>query len=172
MGGDGGTGDTPISVTGALFVGGLGVLAVIGVLTVVDPGGGSDDPDTPPAAASPVAPPGPVSVQADVMPLQPQLAALEANAPAPANTSTTGYVRQYRMLVRSKPTQASDVVATLDYDKQVTLVCHTTGTWAFSFTGASTLVWDKIVTPDGAIGYVSDGWVLTAAPVDRVVPGC
>jgi hypothetical protein len=111
---------------------------------------------TPPG--TPSAPPPPV----DEPPANPGVAA----------SPKTAYAKQYTLMVRSAPTQRADLVATLPNNTPVTLVCHTTGPSVTSFTGRVTTTWNKITTPDGTTGYVSDGWVLTSDDVTRLVPVC
>lgn len=91
---------------------------------------------------------------------------------APAPAPRTAYARQYTLMVRSAPTQRSALVATLPNNTAVTLICHTSGPSVTSFTGRTTTTWNKITTPDGTTGYVSDGWVLTSDDVTRLVPSC
>lgn len=170
----------PAAAGAALSVGGgLGLAAGAVVLVLMASGmldGGSGNaakkpgqPNAAPAADANGVPAGAAPQQqgasAAAAPTNPTTAAA-------ADTSTTAYARQYRMLVRSGPTQTADIVATLTYNVPVTVLCHTTGPSAYSFNGASTRVWDKIRTQDGTTGYVSDGWILTAAAVDQIAPAC
>lgn len=123
-------------------------------------------PTPPPAAAPPTPPP------SSSAPPPPSSTTPPPSAAPPSTNSRTAYTRQYTLMVRSAPTQRSDLVATLPNNTPVTLVCHTTGPSVVSFTGRTTPTWNKVVIPDGRTGYVSDGWVLTSADVTTLVPNC
>lgn len=118
---------------------------------------------TPPPAASPTTAPAPPP---------PSSTAPPAPAAPAAPNARTAYARQYTLMVRSAPTQRSELVATLPNNTPVTLICHTTGPTVVSFTGRTTPTWNKVEIPDGRTGYVSDGWVLTTEDVTRIVPAC
>ncbi|WP_436786225.1 SH3 domain-containing protein [Yinghuangia sp. YIM S10712] len=118
---------------------------------------------TPPAPQAP-----PPSAYPNTPPPQPAPPPAQPAQPAPK----VAYAKQYTLMVRSAPTQRADLIATLPNNTPVTVVCHTTGPSVVSFTGRTTTTWDKIITPEGATGYVSDGWLLTEDDITRLVPAC
>ncbi|UGQ14751.1 SH3 domain-containing protein [Yinghuangia sp. ASG 101] len=125
----------------------------------------SPSPEPPPPAPAPEPPaPAPASPAPAATPAPPP--------PPPAPAPEIAYARQYTLMVRSAPTQRADLVATVPNNTPVTVVCHTGGPAVVSFTGRTTTTWDKIITPQGATGYVSDGWLLTRAEVTELVPAC
>ncbi|MDI2124524.1 SH3 domain-containing protein [Yinghuangia seranimata] len=94
-------------------------------------------------------------------------------APEPAPPpKPVAYAHQYNLLVRSAPTQRSDLVASVPNNTPLTLICYTTGPSVVSSSGRSTTTWDKVTEPGGKTGYVSDGWVLTSDDVTKLVSGC
>jgi hypothetical protein len=167
------TASAPISLAGSGFgalIGGLVLLLLVyAVYQLAFNADTTAAADTGPRPTDKVAPAGePAAAQPGQTSAAP---AIPGQSVAQADP-LTAYARQYRLLVRSSATQSSAVVATLAYNEQLTLVCHTTGPRVVSFTGGRTEVWNKVRTPAGVTGYVSDGWVLTTAAVDQLVPAC